>query len=150
MKWQAPAAASFVGVALYDTNAYQNLANSTNTAVTFNSERFDTDGFHSTTTNTSRITIPSGKGGKYLVTAQTAFDLNATGLREIKLYKNGAQVNRTFTSSAGYQLVTQTYIIDLVATDYIEMFVLQSSGGALDIYKGTTEQTFFQAVYLGA
>ena len=36
----------------------------TPTAVPFDAEERDTDGFHSTTSNNSRITIPAGLGGR--------------------------------------------------------------------------------------
>ena len=60
--------------------------------MTWDSEDFDTDGFHSTSSNTSRITIPSGKGGKYLLVAQTTFASNATGVRIWKIFKNGSEL----------------------------------------------------------
>ena len=64
LKW-ASAGAGFVGCSLYRTGTSQSYASNTNVIVTFNNEDYDTDGFHSNTTNTSRITIPTGKGGKY-------------------------------------------------------------------------------------
>lgn len=36
-------------------------------ALTFNSERWDTDGMHSTVSNTSRLTVPAGGGGIYSI-----------------------------------------------------------------------------------
>lgn len=46
----------------------QTISANTDTTVTWDTEAYDTDGFHSTASNTERITIPSGMGGYYWVT----------------------------------------------------------------------------------
>jgi len=151
MKWAAAAASSFVGSSVYNTSN-QSINSSTLTAITFNSESFDTDTFHSTSTNTSRFTIPSGKGGKYLVSATLNFGSNATGVRYISLYKNGAAViygNSIPGSSAGGTAPVMSYVIDLAVNDYIELYAYQSTGGAFDVLGGST-LTVFQIQYLGA
>ncbi len=153
VKWAAPAAGGFVGCSLYDSNATQSIATGTDTVVTFNSEFFDTDGFHSTVTNTGRITIPSGKGGKYLFIA-SAFFVNLASGKEARFYKNGSQLlSYGWTSASGVAGTSISAIIDLVATDYIEFRVVQSSGGNADLYKsgaGAGEYAYFQCQYLGA
>jgi len=153
LKWAAPAAGGFVGCSVYDTNATQSIATGTDTVVTFNSEFFDTDGFHSTASNTGRITIPSGKGGKYLFIA-SAFFVNLASGKEGRFYKNGNQLfTYGWTSASGVGGSSIVAIIDLVATDYIEFRVVQSSGGNADLYKsggGAGEYAYFQCQYLGA
>ena len=153
VKWATAGGASFVGCSLYDSNATQTIATGTDTIVTFNSEDFDTDGFHSTSSNTGRITIPSGKGGKYLFIA-SAFFVNVAAGKEARFYKNGSQLRTTGWSSAsgvaGNPIVA---VLNLVATDYIEFRVVQSSGGNADLYKGgggAGEYAWFSCVYLGA
>jgi hypothetical protein len=145
LKWEG-----FVGANIYKTSA-QSIANATFTNVNFEAENFDTDGFHSTVTNTSRMTIPTGKNGKYLVTANLAFDTNSTGIRACVIRKNNADYAKgtwigAFNESA---VLVATQIIDLVATDYIEIQVYQSSGGALNI-KGDAASSMFSIQYLGA
>ena len=44
-------------------NANISIATGTNTALTFNSERYDNAAMHSTSSNTQRITAPTGGGG---------------------------------------------------------------------------------------
>jgi len=154
LKWQAPTSSGFVGCALYDTNATQSIATGTDTVVTFNSEDFDTDGFHSTVSNTGRITIPSGKDGKYLVNAGGFFN-NITGNKEGRLYKNGSQIvtNGISGSQTGIAGFWINYIISLVATDYIEFRVVQNTGGNADLYKsggGAGNYSWFHCQYLGA
>ena len=155
LAWAAPASgSSFVGCALYDTNSTQSIASGTDTVVTFNSEDFDTDGFHSTVSNTGRITIPSGKNGKYLVNAGGFFN-NITGNKEGRLYKNGSQIvtNGISGSQTGVAGFWINYIISLVATDYIELRVVQNTGGNADLYKGgggAGNYAWFHCQYLGA
>lgn len=143
-------AGSFVGANVYKTSA-QSISNATFTTINFEAENFDTDSFHSTVTNTSRLTIPAGKDGKYLVTANLAFDTNATGIRACVIRKNGADYAKgtwigAFNESA---VLVATQMISLVATDYVEMQVYQSSGGSLNI-KGDSASSMFSIQYLGA
>ena len=153
LKWAAPASSGFVGCSVYDSNATQSIATGTDTIVTFNSEFFDTDGFHSTSSNTGRITIPSGKGGKYLFIA-SAFFVNLASGKEARFYKNGNQLlSYGWTSASGVAGSSIAAILDLVATDYIEFRVVQGSGGNADLYKsggGAGEYAYFQCQYLGA
>jgi hypothetical protein len=59
-----PGGNAFVGWRVYNSGNVA-LSTAAETEITFNSERYDTDAFHSTVTNTGRATIPSGKAGKY-------------------------------------------------------------------------------------
>ena len=68
--------------------ATQSLATSTETALTLDSEDWDTDGYHSSTVNPSRLTVPVGRSGLYHITGQTFV---AAGLnnKSLTLRKNG-------------------------------------------------------------
>ena len=150
--WATPSAGTptFVGCSLYKS-ANQSITTGTDTTVTFNTESYDTDGFHDNTTNSERITIPTGKGGKYLITAKTTYASNTTGIRGIYLYKNAAvfltyNVQPAFTGECNTLL---SYVVSLTAGDYIYFQTYQTSGGALNL-NGGLEMTTFQASYLGA
>jgi hypothetical protein len=154
MKWAAAAGgATFSGVSAYKSTN-QSVSNATNTALTFDSESFDTDAFHSTSTNTSRITIPAGKAGYYNLIANVVFGTNSTGIRQINFAKNGSAAIYTAqisASSASETIVSVSYLIKLLAADYVEAFVYQTSGGALNIIgNGAADFTTFSATYLGA
>ena len=56
--WATPGGAALVGCSITATGT-QSISSSTWTALTYNSESFDTDGFHDNTTNNTRITIPT-------------------------------------------------------------------------------------------
>jgi outer membrane protein assembly factor BamB len=119
--------------------------------MTFPSEQFDTNGFHSTTTNTSRITIPTGLGGYYLVSGNLRFATNGTGSRVLMLRKNGSDL-LTITEYAGTASATATgrgtLIWNFAAGDYLEILAYQSSGGNLTLY-AREEETPFQVQFLG-
>ncbi len=147
----ASGSATFVGVALSDANQ-QTIANNTITVLTWDTEQFDTDAFHSTSSNTGRITIPAGKNGKYLLIGQTEFAANSTGDRELYLRKNGSTIKTVYTPAIAtvFPILSFSAILDLTATDYVEMAVFQTSGGNLTAYKGTAGYGWFNAQYLGA
>jgi hypothetical protein len=152
LKWAAPASGStFAGCGL-TKSAAQAVANATTVFLTFDTEEFDSDAYHSTSSNTSRITIPSGKGGKYLFVLNVNFEGNATGQRLLMLYKNGAvhKYSTSIGSEAGYSFrVTTSVIASAVATDYFEFAVYQDSGVSLNVNGGATDTTF-ATTYLGA
>ena len=138
LKWAAPASgATTVGCVVY-SSAAQTINNNTSTKVNYDTELFDTNGFHSTSVNNSRITIPSGQDGYYYVFAFGQFVDNATGFRQIDIWKNNSSSGRpargatSAVSSAA--VIYASGIIYLVATDYIEAVVTQNSGGNLDFY----------------
>lgn len=149
-EWATPSAGGgFVGVALVKTST-QSASNGTETAITFTSETYDTNAFHDNSTNTSRITIPSGKNGKYLFTGCYSFAQNASGVRYLNLKVNNTTnlyLEIENSNSSGFdQFNSFSFVFDLVATDYVEMFALHNSGGSLNL----TTNCRFQATYLGA
>jgi hypothetical protein len=153
--WATPASGTPTFVGCRVTNSIdQSIANGTRTIVTFDTETFDTDGFHSTSTNTGRMTIPSGKAGKYLVTGNVTFATNSTGAREIYLFKNGTFYSQVFAvaTSAGSSGNAIPDIVSLAVGDYVEIRVEQSSGGSLAV-RGDgwgAGATYFGITYLGA
>ena len=151
LKWAAPAASGFVGVKA-TASSTTSLTNNTWTAINFNTEAFDSNAFHSTSTNNSRITIPSGKGGKYLLTAIATFNSgSATGSRYSQFYINGASVDGSFISigATGSSLPAGTLstTFDLAVGDYVELYQFQNTGGAVD---NVVAWTSFTATFLGA
>lgn len=153
LKWATPAA-SFVGCQAFKSGSSQSINSATYTAVTYESESFDTDAFHSTSSNTSRFTIPSGKAGKYRADVQIFFDAGSTpsGIRVGSIYKNGSAVasgdfrNTTTAESTGFTIV---YVGDLIVGDYLECFVYHNQGSARTLAAGLANNAF-TLTYLGA
>ena len=156
-EWKTPTAATptFAGCVLTQSNSTQSIATNTLTAVTFNTEAIDTDGYHSTSTNTDRITIPSSKVGKYLVTASISMSANSTGARVVKLSKNGSVIYETSfpATSLGTSFGMITFVVDCASADYLTASMFHTGGVSLNV-AGTdtagTGATSFQATYLGA
>ena len=122
-------------------SAVQSINNTTWTALTFNSEDYDTGSMHSTSSNTSRITVPSSHAGLYVMTGTVAFDSNATGFRAVSFYKNGAILYtpaQTQPITGSLTVVNVTAWAVLAVADYIELFAYQSSGGALNTGSATS------------
>lgn len=150
LKWGTP---TFVGAYAY-MSANQTLSNNTNTILTFGAEDFDTNSFHSTSSNTSRMTIPTGYAGKYLICANVTFNTNGTGQRAMNIKKNG----NVIAYSVLVQATATTYgtalniskIENCAVGDYIEIEAYQNSGGSLDILGGSALQAQFQIGFLGA
>lgn len=148
----ANASTGFVGCRITQgTGGTQSIANNTGVDLTFDSETFDTDAFHSTSTNTNRITIPAGKAGKYAINAHVEWINNATGTRNIYIFKNNTStiastIEKSQPNDFDMEINTTA---DLAVGDYITLQVYQTSGSSVDVYK-RTDLTYFAVTYLGA
>ena len=155
LKWATPSSGTtFKGVSVYQSGAgTQSISNNTLTALTFDLEDFDTDGFHSTTTNTSRITIPTGMTGYYLISTNVSWQANATGLRAGTIRKNNSDIayypDISAISASAYPGYSFSTVLYLTAADYLEVFVSQTSGGSLNAYKRSADRPL-TLTYLGA
>jgi hypothetical protein len=138
LKWAAPSSTpTFVGAYAYN-NATVAIPSGAYTAVSLNAEIFDTDAFHSTSTNNSRMTIPSGKGGYYQVNVIIRWAASSGGTnRIVQLKKNnssnyGSIMTGTAFGTGGLRYEVSD-IIDAVPGDYIEAYVYQDTGGNLNV-----------------
>jgi hypothetical protein len=150
LKWATVSTSpTFVGCSIYNS-ATQSIPNGTDTNFTYDSEYFDTNGFHSTSSNTSRITIPTGYGGKYLVNVSTS-DPTTSSLSTLKLRKNGAnlkyQVLNGITRTEFVKVCS--WVVDLAVADYLEIMIYQNQGSAAS-FDNTSLYGSFGVVYLGA
>ena len=147
--WATPATSGFVGVSLYHGAFNISLTNATSTKMTWTNgeEQWDTDAFHDGGTGT-RITIPTGKGGYYLVNFGVAWDANANNRRVANILKNNTDNLFSVETTSGttyYPSLYGSYVVSLAAADYLEVQVYQDSGGTISAGKSV-----FQAIYLGA
>lgn len=132
----------------------QSLANSTDTAITFGtgSEDFDTHGFHSESTNNTRIT-PNVAGyyefyGTVFVASSNASSLIAT------IAKNGTVVPpRTRLKPDAAAALTASAPVKVIlsmngTTDYCELFGQQTTAGALNTNVGGSFASVFGCIFL--
>jgi hypothetical protein len=146
---------AFVGCVAQRTTDQTGIVTATGTIVSFTgTDIIDTDGFHDPAGgNPSRIIIPSGKDGKYRFTATILWEANATGVRQIGILVGGATfigLHSHPAATAGeftYQAVTSVPV-DLVATNYVEVHVMQGSGGNRSLL-GATVPLLFSCEFLG-
>ena len=122
-----------IGCRVYHSAA-QSISNASLTALAFDSERYDTDGMHDTSSNNSRITF--ARAGKYLVGFTVTFPLDVDGIRVLKIRKNGSTViaedAKTASNKRDHSQTLNTLAL-FAAGDYIEFLVYQTSGGNLDV-----------------
>lgn len=124
---------------------------STHTPIPLDTEAYDTDSLHSTTTNNSRVTIPTGLGGKWHVDVAARFDAVASaGVFQVSIAKNGVYTgggewtnNPEVLNEAIYMpggtgkpvTLSASSDVMLAAGDYIELVVFQDSGNAVPILR---------------
>jgi hypothetical protein len=143
---------SFVGALAYTNSGSVTYVANVEKILNATSEEFDTDSYHSTSSNTERMTIPAGKGGKYLINAHHRCE-SGGDYAYLYLLKNGSKVTNGLESGqaarqvnmAGNSTVSNfSVIVSAVATDYFYI-TFQSSFDA-------TSNTWFRysITYLGA
>lgn len=122
-------------------DATQSVPDLTETVLAFNSERHDPDGFHNTATNNSRLTVPSGLDGRYLIGVSVQWEANVSSYRSLRLRLNGSDVagngpvnyNRP-PPEAGIPAFMQLHAeMGLASGDYIEVLAQQRAGVSLTI-----------------
>lgn len=153
LKWATPSSggASYSGCRLNKVSGSQAIADSTYVAVTWPTEVFDVGGYHDTSTNTSRITIPSGKAGYYRFSWSEGVTAAAS---TCTLYTNGtAGTRNAFINVPNAEANQGTIILSLAVGDYVEVYLRQTSGTskiAFDENNGAAGFVWFDCEYLGA
>ena len=122
-----------------DTTTFA-VPTSTLTDMEYETEEFDTHNFADLSVNKSKITIPTGMGGIYLLQAGMDWVANSTGTRQMRLYHyNSADVMQHYlsivvpTDDEKRQLVG---LWQLSESDYVKVQVNQTSGADLNIMYG--------------
>ena len=128
--------------ASYGARAYRDTTLSTTSTsskvVTMPSESLDTDGLHSTSTNTDRLTIPSGGDGIYLAGYGIEWEANSSGDRRAYLRINNTTVmsdsdQRVRAASSATTGLSTTGLWVAAAGDFVNLFQFQNSGSSIDI-----------------
>jgi hypothetical protein len=109
----------------------QSISTSTNTALQFDSEVYDSHGGHSDVTNNSRYTAVVA--GWYEVISCAGIAANSTGSRRLFLQKNGTTTfafknQQNLTTTECHQCISG--LVELAVGDYVEAIVWQDSGSS--------------------
>ena len=155
--WGTASASAYVGCSAYINS--QTVANGATTyALGYTTNNFDTSSIHSTTVNNDRFTIPSGKSGKWLITAQLGLDNanGAVGYINFFTKKNGTDLGDygkplfanigTLSSANNNTVLGMSAVLDLTVADYITFHVRTDQGNASSI----RAQSTVTLTYLGA
>jgi hypothetical protein len=118
-------------------NAAQSFASSTVYApILLDSESFDPEGGHSTTTNTSRFTVQTA--GYYYVSAFASYLVSSAGGRAIAVSVNGTATvqSQQAPPPANSWSGGTNWLGYLNVGDYVEATTWQNSGGSLSMTTG--------------
>ncbi|HEV8639442.1 MAG TPA: hypothetical protein VG370_34975 [Chloroflexota bacterium] len=140
--------AAMAGCGAYN-DADWSIPNGVATALTFNQESYDTDAFHSPSTNPSRLTTP--RQGFLVLVAQVRWAGNASGQRLLQIRYNGSQVlaeQRIQAESVDHTTPPLVLMGQAYGAQYYEVLVTQTSGGSLTLY-GSGPYSYFQAMLFG-
>jgi len=128
-----------------NASSTQSISTGVWTKVQMDTEAWDTDGAYDPTTN-YRFTVPTGKGGRYLINAGLEFgSIPSSTIAQCTIRKNGSSVagssQRDYPpgSTADVKWTLST-IMNLSDGDYIEMWVYQNSGSSKNL---TQHEMFF-------
>ncbi len=110
----------------------QSISLNTTTKVQFDSETYDSASAYDNSSN-YRFTVPTGKGGKYFITAQVNLKCNSGNNLQttfIALYINGSAVNTHHKNDSAFNTSNLSRrdtrfistILDLSAGDYVEVY----------------------------
>lgn len=127
-------------------------------AFTFDTESYDTDTMHSTSSDTERITVATGHSGYYHISCNIGIPLDNTGsYREVVIYLNGIAgtiiSSRTLPPNAAARLdmgtETDYFLSDngASANDYVVCAAIHDAAGNLTSSGSFTNQ--FSAFMIG-
>lgn len=126
------------------SSATQSVTASTFQKVTWNTVKEATTGL---TWDAANNRFVATKPGVYRITGSVQWATNATGRRLLYIYKNGAQYtgNELGASafSTGQPVLQHSNDVPLAIGDYVEIFVWQNSGGALNINDALSDAKMF-------
>ena len=115
----------------------QAITTATSTVLAWDTEDYDTDAIHDTSTNNDRLTVPAGEGGTYLIMLGVEWAGNATGYRQLKIIQDAsdflkARIDVEADSSNQMGMVLPL-VLSLSAGSYLRAQVKQTSGGNLNV-----------------
>lgn len=144
-----PTSLTAVGCRAHRVTNQAGVMNLAVTPIDLNVEAYDTDGFHDNSTNPSRITIPSGFDGLYVINCQVYANF-ASGIQAINVYilLNGGVVGVASLAAGG--LVFAGIQKKLAAADYVQLAILHGVGSTQSFQPSSDYHCSLAVVYCGA
>ena len=131
LAWSTVGASSFNGAQVKKSSAQSTSAGGV-TTITFDQENYDTNSYHDNSTNNSRLTVPTTGYYRFTInTGQANYPVGANEFSQVRLYKNGSQVQAALSQYA------VTFEAAATASDYFEFLyyndVAQSLNGTFSV-----------------
>ena len=141
---------------VYLSSDVTGIADNVYTKVAFDTEIYDTDNMYDNSTN-YRVTIPTGKAGKYMVQSQVlsnSLAVNNSNRNRTAIYKNGSLFAYSFfdyrNNPAQQCSPNINCIMDLAVNDYIEIFAMVDSvSGGTVAFRGEPPSTGLESWFQG-
>lgn len=122
-------------------SADQTIGASATVAVTWDEEFWDSGGFHDNVTNNTRITIPSGLGGKFFFGAVVQWQNQPTGYQSYLRVDGTTNYPGLRTNIDAIDMASPFPPIALSAGQYVELMILNAEAAGRDIRGGLNNQT---------
>jgi len=126
----------YIGARAYNSGNLT-IPNGVATALTFDSERFDSDTIHSVAVSTGRLTCQTA--GVYHIMGQVRWAVDADGYRAAYIRLNGATTIASVIHVSASAGVSNDIIVSchyqLALNDYVELVVYHTAGGDLAVAK---------------
>ena len=123
----------------------QSVGASTPTKITIDLEDFDTNSNYDPTTN---YRFTPTVGGYYQISAGVTTNAAASGTVQVLIYKNGTLYKAGTLVLLGAATATNIGVSCLVdmngSSDYVELYLVQTSAAALLVFTNSTAATWFQ------
>ena len=154
LRFDTPALA----VRAFDTTATQTVNTGAATVITFDSEDYDTNTFHGT--STSRLVVPTSGDGYYRVTGRVRWSATAAaGWRQLRIEKNSAGTATTanIVGLTTVAAVTTSVVFDqevtatvyLAAASYVEVFAATSENTTIATLAAAYDSPSFEMYRIG-
>lgn len=115
-------------------SAGQTVASTVDASMNADTELFDNNSMHSTTVNTSRITIQTS--GRYIIVMTVAWPVDVDGYRLLGVRVDGTTTYNVATVPAAPSLptiISGTKMLTLTAGQYVECRTRHTAGNDLDV-----------------
>lgn len=130
LKWASAGWPSAIGASVYNQGGNISYTANVETLLTATTSDYDTNSFWAASPNPSRLTIPSGYAGKYLLTITTRVNAGSA-YAYMFLYKNGARVAtglesgfiaRQLPLGGNTTVLTGTVVLNCAVNDYFQVY----------------------------
>ena len=115
------------------------LSQNAHTLVEMDTELLDTDNAYTNTSGNYKFTVPSGKGGTYVIGALLYCNTQTVSQFRVQIYKNGSRIGRmnvNDSSNPDYPSAMINLVDVASAGDYYQCYCYHNQYGGVDVYGG--------------